>query len=329
MAKKAILSVLFLFILISSFCSRPKEDILRVSIHNFTGYAPFELADKYNLYDHDKIHLIELASSTTAIRAMSNDIVDAAALTLDEALRLVDRGIEITIVLVIDFSNGADMIIGKPYIHNMLDLKNKKIGVEISSLGSFALLRALEKYNIRIEEISVSNFEVHEQVNAYKSNNFDAVVTHDPFSTKILNMGGRKLFSSKEIPYEISDVLVIRTDYLKKNPKNSRHLVESWYRALEYAEKNPENAFDLYSKYLGLSLHETKESFKLFIIPDLHENYKLLDSKNGSFHATVRKLESFMVKQNLLSAPHSLENFLSEAYLPEINASSTDTEKIR
>ena len=49
------------------------------------------------------------------------------------------------IILITDYSNGNDMIVARPGIRSVADLKGKKIGVEIGLVDHLLLLDGLKK----------------------------------------------------------------------------------------------------------------------------------------------------------------------------------------
>ncbi|MCW9015004.1 MAG: ABC transporter substrate-binding protein [Gammaproteobacteria bacterium] len=123
---------------------------LRIGTNVWPGYEPLYLARHLGYLEGQNIRLVEYSSASQVIRSYRNDLIDAAAMTLDEALLLLDQGYHPKVVLVMDVSDGADVIIGKPDIREFKDLINKKVGVENTALGAFFLARALEKHGMTV-----------------------------------------------------------------------------------------------------------------------------------------------------------------------------------
>jgi NitT/TauT family transport system substrate-binding protein len=126
-------------------CNDEQGPALKVGTNVWPGYEPAYLARDLGYIDQQDFILRQFPSSTESIRAFRNEVIDIVALTLDEALLLVENGHDIRVILVADISEGADVIIGRDGLQSMKDLRQKKIGVESSALGAFVLTRALQK----------------------------------------------------------------------------------------------------------------------------------------------------------------------------------------
>src|SRR5690606_32796058 len=73
-------------------CHAPPQPPLALGMNARLGFDPLALARERGLLDAERVKVVELASATEVQRAFNNGLLDAAALTLDEALRLVDAG---------------------------------------------------------------------------------------------------------------------------------------------------------------------------------------------------------------------------------------------
>ena len=76
------------------------------------GYEPLVLAQETGTLP-PAMRVVELASNTETKRAFRNGLIELAALTLDEALRLADEGEALHIVAVLSDSAGADAVLAR------------------------------------------------------------------------------------------------------------------------------------------------------------------------------------------------------------------------
>jgi NitT/TauT family transport system substrate-binding protein len=60
------------------------------------------LAGERRLFDPARIRVVKLSSNTESQRASRNGLLDGAALTPDEALRLADVGMDLKIITLLD-----------------------------------------------------------------------------------------------------------------------------------------------------------------------------------------------------------------------------------
>lgn len=293
------LTVLFSFWLTA--CFSTPEQPLRLGTNLWSGYEPLYLAREKGFYDKHMIRLVEYSSTSQVLQAFRNELIDAAAVTLDEAMLLLENGEDIKIILVTDVSNGADVILGKPDIKNMQDLKGKRIGVEATALGSYIITRALQIHKIDSNSIKVVNFNADKHESAYKQDEIDAIVTFEPVRSKLLTEGAKQIFSSADIPGEIIDLLIIRTSKIDDYAEHIEHLADGWFRALTHLTNNPENASITMSKRMKLSPDETLTTFEGLSLPGKNVNNTLLFSANSPVRNTAKTLKEIMLKENLLT----------------------------
>ncbi|MEZ0323802.1 MAG: ABC transporter substrate-binding protein [Hydrogenothermaceae bacterium] len=240
--------------------SKLEREHLKIGTNFWTGYEIIYLAKELGYLDDTKI--VEYNSNAEVLRGLKTGVINAGTLTIDEALRGLNRGMDYRIVLVFDYSNGADVIITKNYIKKPTDLIGKKIGVEDSALGKYMLKRFLEKTGLKREDIIVVYIELYEHAEAFLKSKVDAIVTFEPEKSKILKKEGWVIFSSKDIPMEIIDVLVVKTELLDKNREDVKELIDGYYKAFDYFQKNKELALSMISKRQHISSEEVEKAFQ-------------------------------------------------------------------
>jgi NitT/TauT family transport system substrate-binding protein len=295
-----LLTILSLNVLVS--CTEQLSPVLKIGTNVWLGYEPLYLARNKQFIDPKKAHLVEFSSASQVIQAFRNEVIDAAAITLDEALLLAQSGEQLTVILVLDISNGADAIISQANITRMTDLQGKLIGVEASTVGSFMLHRALTVMQLKDDAFSTIMLDVNEHEQAFLNHKIDALVTFEPVRSKLIKQGANVLFDSSQIPNEIIDVLVVRNSYLKKHQAYVQHLLNGWYKALTFFKQSPKAAAEIMSKRLQLSTAETLNSFSGLILPNAEQNKRLLQQKPvPELLIIIKKITKLMVQHKLLT----------------------------
>ncbi|WP_457641938.1 ABC transporter substrate-binding protein [Persephonella sp.] len=298
---KSLKFVFFAIFIFLTGCYKDDPVFLKIGTNIWPGYEPLYLARELGYLKNRSIHLVEYSSASQVIRAYRNGIINGAALTLDEVLLLKSYGFNPRIVLVMDVSNGADVIIAKPYIKDLKDLKGRKIGVENSALGAYLLSRALEIAGLTEQDISIVPIEIDEHYKAFIKNKVDAVVTFEPVKSKLLKKGGKIIFDSSQIPNEIVDVLVVEEDYIKTYPYIVKDIVESWFKALEFWEKNEGKALKIMAKREGISPKQLKETYECLKIPDRKTNLELIDGNTPKLKKVAYKLLVIMKTNKIIN----------------------------
>jgi len=273
---------------------------LAVGTNVWPGYEPLYLARNLGYYN-DSIRLVEYSSATEVLRAIRNKLIDVAALTLDEVLLLRQSGVDVRIVLVTDISNGGDVIVARPGIESLADLKGRKVGVESTALGAYVLTRALQKVGLTPADVQVVPIEVASHYMAYTDNVMDAVVTFEPVRSQLLRDGAHLVFDSSQIPGEIVDVMVVREEVLAGKEEQIQGLISGWFKALTYLSVNPNDASKRMTGRLNLSPEEVLASYEGLILPDPEGNLDMFDESQAlSLIQTAKNLTTIMIEANLL-----------------------------
>lgn len=300
----------FLSILLS--CTQAHQTPMRVGANIWPGFEPLFLAKDLGYYQGHPIELRDYPSSTEISQAFRNGDIEVAALTIDETLLLAQTTPDIRIVLIIDFSNGADVLMSKPEIKTLKDLKGRKIGVESNALGGYVLTRVLDKAGLSPKDIQAISLGVSEHEQAYKQNLVEAIVTFEPIRSNLLKAGAKILFDSSEIPREIVDVLVVRQQLLTEHEADLKALLKGWFQALDYNQHNPQEAARKMAVREQVSPEQFIASLKLLSIPDRQTNIKLLSKIDYSLLHNTQRLLKVMLDKKLLNRSLPLEPLLNE-----------------
>jgi NitT/TauT family transport system substrate-binding protein len=288
---------------------------LRVGTTLWPGYEPLYLAEEINAYKSD-IRLINYPSTSEVLRAFKNHTLEAAALTLDEVILLSESGTAIDIILILDISEGADVIMGHPELVNMQGLIGAKVAVESTAVGAYTLSRALEMHNIDIQDISLVNAVLSSHKESYTKKLADAVVTFEPVRTQLLNQGAIELFSSKEIPGEILDVLVVHKNTINTHKEQLYDIAKGWFKGLQQIKKSPNASYRFIASRLKLTEKEVKDSYLGLSLPSLSENKKLMTGSPAPLSLTLDRLTQHMIDTNLLDSGATKKTTINTMFLP-------------
>ena len=88
-------------------------------------------------------------------------------------------------------------------------------------------------------------------------------VTYEPSLSQILGQGGGKkfkvVFSSKDAPGLIADVLVFDDKVIKAKPTEISGLIKAYLDGMAYMKAKPDDAAKIIGKFMGVSAKEAKE----------------------------------------------------------------------
>jgi NitT/TauT family transport system substrate-binding protein len=204
-------------------------------------------ADKYGIVI--KVQRFDYAASLDAFVGKN---IDACTMTNMEALDMpAAAGVDSTALIVGDYSNGNDAILARDNLI-LARLPGKHIMLVQKTVSQYLLERALDLNGLgnQIPLLRLTNTSDSDLVGAFLGNQSNQVaVTWKPLVSQILAQGGnvKSLFDSSQIPAEILDLLVIRTEVLQRpdgsGVKFAKAITGAWYETVaQLAGNGPASA---------------------------------------------------------------------------------------
>jgi NitT/TauT family transport system substrate-binding protein len=211
----------------------------------YAGWTPYyymnkagilrKWADKYGIAI--KVQRFDYAPSLDAFVARN---IDACTMTNMEALDMpAASGVPTTAILIGDYSNGNDALLVRNGFQ-MKDLAGKKMLLVEKTVSEYLFDRAMTLGGLRdqLKRVRMINTSDSDIATAFLSDSSaSAVVTWKPMVSQIAKQKGiTSLFNSSQIPGEILDLTVVRTEVLNRpdgaGQKFAKALSGAWYEML-------------------------------------------------------------------------------------------------
>ncbi len=162
--------------------------------------------------------------------------LDAVAMTNGDALVTGSTGAKSVAILLNDYSNGNDMLVARPGIRNLGQLKGKRIGVEVGFVGHLLLLNALQSAGLKETDVTLVDIPTDQTPQALGGGQVDAIVAWQPNSGQALTAlpGSRALFTSADAPGIIYDVLAVNPRSLATRRDDWKKVVGVWFRIADF-----------------------------------------------------------------------------------------------
>ncbi len=165
------------------------------------------------------------------------------------------------------------------------DFKGKTIAIpEILSVHNILLHLMVTKAGLDYRKDIIPKVMAPQDMPfALIADEIDAYIVAEPFGAQVEEYEYGKIFAlSREIlPDHICCVLVIREDYIEKNPETIQELVDSLVRSGEFIEKNPEESSVIGGRFLGQA---KKTIYRVLTVPDDRVSYDRLVPNRESFN---------------------------------------------
>lgn len=261
---------------------------MRIGLSQWPPYEMPFLARDLGYLDGVPVELVDMRTPAEVRRAYRNGLLDGVAVTTQYAVEFAAWEGDDRIGLVIDVSDGADALVARRDIDTVADLRGKRIGLENTTLGPMIALRALEKYGVARDEVTFVPIDFPDQRAAFESGAVDAMVTYEPVRSQLLNLGGKVLFSSHEMPNEVVDVLVVHGKAIDSRLSDLRRLTDGWFRAVDYVAAHPDDAARRMAPREDLEPAQVQSALQGVRLLDRSENLALL---SGPHPVLLRGLE--------------------------------------
>src|SRR4051794_30584095 len=211
----------------------------------YAGWTPYyylnksgilrKWADKYGIAI--KVQRFDYAPSLDAFVAKN---IDACTMTNMEALDMpAASGVPTTAILIGDYSNGNDALLVRGGLQ-LKDLPGKKMLLVEKTVSEYLFDRAMTINGLReqIKKVRMINTSDSDIATAFIGDtSASAIVTWKPMVSQVAKQKGvTSLFNSSQIPGEILDLTVVRTDVLNRadgaGKKFAMALTGAWYELL-------------------------------------------------------------------------------------------------
>lgn len=251
--KKALLPAVLSAALVLGAVSVPAaqtEDVT-MAFCTWTGYAPMFIAKEMGYFEDAGINMnIEIVEDESTYAALLvQGSVQFLATAQDPNIKMFANGAPSRYVLAMDASCGADGLVTTADIQSLDDLAGKTLALDTAASSYYFFLTALEDgSSLSEEDINLAEMsDTTEAGLAFMSGNVDAAIMWEPELSEALDSveGAHALVTSADYPETILDSLVVNASYAEEHPEVVEAVAEAWYKAVDYLNENPDEAYEM------------------------------------------------------------------------------------
>ena len=273
-------------------CEAPPSP-LRLGAQVFPGYELLYLARELGQLDPALVRLVDMPSASPTQRALGARALPAASLTLDEVRAARDLGLPLAVVLVFNVSMGADVLLAQPDVATLQGLRGRRVGVEATAVGALMLDAALHAAGLPLDAVRVVPLAADEHERAFLAGRVEALVTYDPMRQRLLAIGARPLFSSRDSPGLVMDVLAVHRERLGVQRPAVAAAVRAHLAGRQAFVAEPAAHAARLAPRLGLPVAGVPAAFAGLELPDRVRNQALLatgvPAAASRLHAVMRR----------------------------------------
>jgi len=285
--------------------SQPESGTITMTTQPWIGYGPWIVAQQKGFFAKQGIHV----ESTNFTENASNDAAleqgkfDAANLPANIATRLVAAGVPLTAVLLMDQSVKADAVLAGPGVTSIKQLQGKSVSYEQGSTSDQLIRHALQVNGMTLSSISSVPSTAAAAADALIAGKVTAAVTYEPYITTALahDKNLHIIYDSGQAPGLITDVLMVKTSFLKEKPGQVAAMLRAWEEAIKFYNSDQAGAEGIIAKAFGTPLASLAPSFAGVTLYNLSSSLEQLE---GPFPKETEAAEAADVTAHEL--PHAV-----------------------
>src|SRR5712692_695900 len=194
---------------------------------------------------------------TEGTAALATNNVDVMLTTADvwakDYAQLQDKGFNARAFYMVDWSRGADGVIGKQGINSIEDLAGKTVAFAPYTPSHFLLWNGLKSSGLSTDQRrEIFSKAVHtkdgiEPATLFAQQKVDAAVAWDPDMSDAVTKrsGSKKIYDTRVANRLIADILVVSDRFASRCPQAVVKLAEGWLEGVEFIKAQPNRAYTL------------------------------------------------------------------------------------
>lgn len=245
----------FLFLVSVSFigCSSEKENPIVISTNEWIGYAPLFYANENRELDKLGFKLVKNVSLAEAANLYAVGKADIVTTTQHEYHTLQHETHDIVPVILMDRSNGGDMVLSNRSIARLQKSEKIYTYLEIDSINQEILLDFMKHNNLDKNKIIFINRDQRQIQDIRNDPTKDIlIVTYSPYNLSLEQKGFKELASTKDInSIIVIDALCARQSIVKNDKKRLKALKKVLDKAIDDIMQDPKASYEKVAKYLS------------------------------------------------------------------------------
>ncbi|MBD2509383.1 ABC transporter substrate-binding protein [Nostoc muscorum FACHB-395] len=294
-----------------------KRPPLKIPVGYFVGEYPGIIAQEKGFFKAQGVD-VELILHKRYIQLEQGNFsagkYDGAMYSLGSFIILSATNPDIQCVMVVDESTGADVVVAQSQIKTVADLKGKKLGANLGGFSEVFVTEMLKTANLTSDDVNLVKSEASEVPQRLENNTIQAGHTWEPHLSEARKLGGHILFTSKQTPGLILDMIVFRGEIIRDRPEDVRAFVRGWLQAVNYWKANVQEGNAIISKVLKIPRNTI--SLEGVNLIDLGENQKLFQSSSpNSIYKSAKIYTDFFIRSGNVTRIPELKTLFNSSFL--------------
>jgi NitT/TauT family transport system substrate-binding protein len=296
---------------------------IKLGVVTWIGYGPLYVAEARDLWKKHglKVQLQNFTDPALLPAAISGGALEGGFITYDQLVGQVAKGDPMKAVMPLDFSNGGDAVVATVDIGSVAQLKGRKVAFAPLSPSDFLLAFALRGSGLKDSDVKPVGTGPEAVPAAMISGQVKAGVTYEPMVSQITAEGGGKrfhvIYSSKQSPGLLSDVLVFTHKAMKERQDMIRAVMRGYLDGLELVRTQPAEAAKIIGKALGISEAEVLEQQKAIHALSLKEMMTAFTRSKSpeSFYVACEAISDILASKRQIAKKPRCEDTMETTFI--------------
>lgn len=292
-------------------------DPLKIGYSDWPGYVAWQVAiEKGWLKDAGVDADFQWFDYGASMDAFSAGKIDADLVVNGDALVMGAGGGKNIAILLTDYSKGADMIVGKPGINSLKDLKGQKVGIEIGLVEHLLLMNGLQKAGMSESDVTLVNTPTNDTPQVLASGEVAAIGAWQPNSGQAMKAvpGAKPIYTSADEPGLIYDVLAVNPEILHSRQADWVKLFPVWQKTVAYINdpKTQDDAIKIMAARSGVSPEDYKPYMSGLHLINVTEGKTIFKKGTGfsSLYGSSEIADAFYLKNAVYKDKQDIDSYI-------------------
>jgi NitT/TauT family transport system substrate-binding protein len=298
---------------------------LKIAYSDWPGWSTLDVAKEKGFFKEAGVD-VELVwmEYLPSMEAFAAGKVDAVTMTNGDAMVTGATGKPSTAVVLTDYSNGNDMIVGKAGISSFKDLKGKKVGLELNLVEHLLLLKGLEANGMTEADVTIVNTPTNDTPQVLASGGVDAIGAWYPVAGQALKQvaGSKALYTSADAKGLIYDGIFVSKESLASRRDDWKKVVAAYDKTVKFIQDpaTKDEAVKIMAAHVQVDPAEYGPNMAGTYLLTLEENAKHLEKSDGldSVYGSSKVANDFNVKNKVYEQSQDVDSYFDPSLVTEL-----------
>lgn len=296
----------------------PEPGPIKMGIEPWLGYGQWHIAAKKDLFKAaglDDVEIVNFSTDADINAALAAGQLQAGNIATHTAMNFIAAGLPIKIVALLDVSKTADAIVSDGSVTDIKGLKGMQVAYEEGTTSDILLNYALAQNGMTIADVTRVPMPASDAGAALIAGQVPVAVTYEPYLTLARQQDDKvkMIYSAGEDPGLISDVFVVRDEFLAERPGAVAALLKAWDAALSDYKADTDGGRAIISEAVGAKPEELATAFDGVVYYSIAENK---DELAGDFTGKViPDVQAAAIQAGILSGPVDMSQAIDPRFV--------------